>query len=121
MIYEAYLKIAKARDGRNILYGVNLDINNGIAVDKGATSKRAAVLAAMPFGKRVTQTNREVKRKDIEYRYAVQKDDMETAQRLVDEAADAAGYLKRMRNRVQQKRNERKISSWIRPCSDRHA
>ena len=82
MIYEAYLKIAKARDGRNILYGVKLDINNGIAVDKGATSKRAAVLAAMPFGERVTQTNRKVKRKDIEYRYAVQKGDMEAAKRF---------------------------------------
>lgn len=36
-IYEAYLKIAKAEDGRNILYAVNLDINKGIAVDQGAT------------------------------------------------------------------------------------
>ena len=76
------MKTAKARDGRNILYGVKLDINNGIAVDKGATSKRAAVLAAMPFGERVTQTNRKVKRKDIEYRYAVQKGDMEAAKRF---------------------------------------
>ena len=42
-MYEAYLKIGKTRDGRNILYAVNCDINNGIAVDKSATSKRAAV------------------------------------------------------------------------------
>ena len=54
-IYEAYLKITKAQDGRNILYGVNLDINKGIAVDKGATQNRAAVLAAMPSSENVAQ------------------------------------------------------------------
>ena len=60
-IYEAYLKIAKARDGRNILYAVNLDINKGIAVDQGATQKRAAVLAAMPSAKKVSQKKPKVK------------------------------------------------------------
>lgn len=62
MLYEAYLKIAKAQDGRNILYAVNLDINKGIAVDKGATSKKAAVLAAMP-GDMVAQKEETVNRK----------------------------------------------------------
>lgn len=52
-IYEAYLKIGKAADGRNILYAVNCNVNNGIAVDKGATSKRAAILSAMPSSGRV--------------------------------------------------------------------
>ena len=61
MIYEAYLKIAKAQDGRNILYAVNLDINKGIAVDQGATSKKAAVLAAMPSGDKVAQDGKNVK------------------------------------------------------------
>ncbi len=55
VIYETYLKIAKAADGRNILYAVNLDINNGIAVDQGATQKRAAILSAMPSDNRVAQ------------------------------------------------------------------
>ena len=61
-IYEAYLKIAKAQDGRNILYAVNLDINKGIAVDKGATSEKAAVLAAMPSGDKVAQNGKDVNR-----------------------------------------------------------
>lgn len=60
-IYEAYLRIAKSRDGRNILYAVNLDINNGIAVDMGATSKRAAVLAAMPTKDSIRNPNGNVK------------------------------------------------------------
>ena len=63
MIYEAYLKIAKAQDGRNILYAVNLDINKGIAVDQGATSKKAAVLAAMPSADNVSQKSGDVKAK----------------------------------------------------------
>ena len=54
------LKIVKTKDGRNIMYGVNLDINNGIAVDQGATSKRAAVLAAMPYRKTLAQPKAEV-------------------------------------------------------------
>ena len=61
MIYEAYLKIAKAEDGRNILYAVNLNINKGIAVDQGATSKKAAVLAAMPSADKVAQESKKVK------------------------------------------------------------
>lgn len=61
VIYEAYLRIAKASDGRNILYSVNLDINNGIAVDMGATNKRAAVIAAMPLSFRVSQNTKNVK------------------------------------------------------------
>ena len=63
MLYEAYLKIAKAQDGRNILYAVNLDINKGIAVDQDATSKKAAVIAAMPSGVNVAQEDGSVKPK----------------------------------------------------------
>ena len=44
-----------------MLYGVNLDIKNGIAVDWSATQNRAAVLAAMPSGGTVTQENPAVK------------------------------------------------------------
>lgn len=55
--------LRKALDGRNILYGVNLDANKDIAVDQGATQKRAAVLAAMPYTKTVPQPVSGVKSK----------------------------------------------------------
>ena len=60
-IYEAQLRIARTRDGRNILYAVNLDIEKGIAVDKSATQKRAAVIAAMPSAGTVAQKKLSVK------------------------------------------------------------
>lgn len=70
-IYEAYLKIGKAEDGRNILYAVNCDATKGIAVDQGATQKRAAVIAAMPSNKKVSHNNNTVnpqnKRKSSRY------------------------------------------------------
>ena len=50
-----------ARNGRNILYGDNLDIKNGIAVDWSATQNRATVLAAMPSGGTVAQESPNVK------------------------------------------------------------
>ena len=63
MIYNATLRIAKTRDGRNLLYAVNLDINNGVAVDKGANSREAAVLAATPMGGSVAQKASGVKQR----------------------------------------------------------
>ncbi len=54
MLYEAYLKIAKAQDGRNILYTINVDVKKGITVDQDATSQKAAVLAVMPSDKKDT-------------------------------------------------------------------
>ena len=41
-----------------------MDITKGTAVDKGATSKRAAVLAAIPNGDMVSQDGDSVKRSD---------------------------------------------------------
>ena len=41
MIYPVTLYIAKARDGRNILYDVNVKIKEGVATDKIATSQLA--------------------------------------------------------------------------------
>lgn len=41
MIYPVTLHIAKARDGRNILYDVNVKINEGVATDQNSTSLRA--------------------------------------------------------------------------------
>jgi UDP-N-acetylglucosamine:LPS N-acetylglucosamine transferase len=40
-IYPVTLHIAKAKDGRNILYDVNVKINEGVATDKIATSLQA--------------------------------------------------------------------------------
>ena len=44
MIYPVTLHIAKTRDGRNILYDVNVKIKEGVAVDKIATSQLAEKL-----------------------------------------------------------------------------
>jgi len=96
-IYEAYLKIGKAADGRNILYAVNCNVNNGIAVDKGATSERAAILSAMPSSGTLSHPDGGVnhkstkKQSDREYLAAVERGDMATAQRMVDEAAKRWG------------------------------
>jgi hypothetical protein len=67
-IYPVTLHIAKARDERNILYDVNVKINEGIAADKIATSLRAekqarqAVRTTKPSGDRITQHNEIVKK-----------------------------------------------------------
>lgn len=41
IIYPVELHIAKTKDGRNILYDVNVKINEGISIDKIATSLRS--------------------------------------------------------------------------------
>lgn len=67
-IYKAILQIAKSRDGRSILYGVNVDITKGVSIDKSATSVRAnehaqpAVKVPTPFEHMLTQTEKTVKR-----------------------------------------------------------
>ena len=48
MIYPVTLYIAKARDGRNILYDVNVKIKEGVATDKIATSQLAKKQAMIP-------------------------------------------------------------------------
>lgn len=70
MIYPVTLFIAKAKDGRNILYDVNVKIKEGIAIDRNATSQRAqklvkqAVKVAMPSnGKKIPQSGGVVKSK----------------------------------------------------------
>ena len=49
MIYPVTLFIAKARDGRNILYDVNVQIKEGIAAEKSATSLNAKSNARQAF------------------------------------------------------------------------
>lgn len=67
-VYKAFLKIGKSRDGRNILYAVNCDVKDGVAVDMGATQKRAAILAATPFKKEIAQKPPAVKRRERDKR-----------------------------------------------------
>ena len=101
-IYPVILHIARTRDGRNILYDVNVKINEGVAADKNATSQRAekqagqAVRTTKPSIDKVAHTEPDVKEKfslrDDDYIDAVNTGDMETAQKMVDAAAKAAGY-----------------------------
>ena len=90
VIYEAYLRIAKAKDGRNILYAVNLNINNGIAVDQGATQKRAAILSAMPSSYSISNMPTNVNRK-LEERLS--GDDLLNAQDLIEEIQSVGGTV----------------------------
>lgn len=91
-IYEAYLKIAKAHDGRNILYAVNCDVKNGVAVDKGATQKRAAVLAATPSTVNVTQSAPVVKQQ-----FSIVGESAQTVDRKILQQAKAMDVESRMR------------------------
>lgn len=67
-IYPVTLHIAKAKDGRNILYDVNVKINEGVATDKIATSLQAkkqagqAVRITMPSEITLTQSQQGVKK-----------------------------------------------------------
>lgn len=76
VIYPVTLHIAKARDGRNILYDVNVKINEGVAAEKIATSPRAkkpteqAFRTTKPSENKVPQQEHEVKKfsnRDIRY------------------------------------------------------
>lgn len=87
-IYPVTLHIARARDGRNILYDVNIKINEGVAADKIATSLRAkkqarqAVRTTKPSGNKVTQQKLKVKKfsdRDYSYDALVSKPDMVVA------------------------------------------
>lgn len=94
-LYEAYLKIAKTQDGRNILYAVNLDINKGIAVDQGATSQKAAVLAAMPSSDKVAQNGKNVKKQFSLSDTSGREVSPAVAKRFVNsKAVDESGNLK---------------------------
>ena len=70
MIYPVTLYIAKTRDGRNILYDVNVKIKEGVATDKNATSALAkkqvqqAVRVTTPSNEGIlTQEKSDVNRK----------------------------------------------------------
>ena len=93
-IYEAYLKIGKARDGRNILYALNCDIKEGIAVDKSATSKRAAVIASNASGGSVPQADSGVKMHSDRDPDAVKVNQL--LQKQNAELRETVGYLKEL-------------------------
>lgn len=89
-VYEAYLKIGKARDGRNILYALNCDVKKGIAVDKSATSKRAAVRTSNVSSDNLTQPETTVKRKLSDRVISYTPEDI---QRMEDELSDVGVRL----------------------------
>lgn len=90
-IYNLTFDIAKARDGRHILYATNgkikrvgnVQVNSLVIRGSGQNSNSTNTLA---------QQQSTVKRLDVEYQYALAKGDMAAAQRLVDKAAETAGY-----------------------------
>lgn len=85
------LDIAKAKDGRHILYATkgkikkvgNVQVSSLKIRGSGQNSNSNATVA---------QRDNNVKRKDFEYLYAVNHGDIKTAQKMVDDAAKAAGY-----------------------------
>ena len=85
-IWEARLNIANSTNGEKILYDIFpiKKVGQSVTSDKSSTNKK------------IPQNPESVKRdyslKDIGYTKAVKNGDMETAQRMVDEAAKEAGY-----------------------------
>ncbi len=89
-IYSVMLNIAKARDGRNILYDFNniRRVGNGV-VPSNAKSKRGSHINPNSSGSIVPQSEEDVKHSvsDREYLSTVKRGDVKEAQRMVDEAA----------------------------------
>ena len=93
MIYPIILHIAKTRDGRNLLYSVNVDITKGIGIDKGATSAQAgkqaqqAVKIPTPSITTVSQPESIVKDEMNSLRNA--PEDLHTVRRRLADAFDS--------------------------------
>ncbi|MBE6682430.1 MAG: hypothetical protein E7600_09140 [Ruminococcaceae bacterium] len=97
-IYEATLNIGKSKDGRKILYSVsNVKKVDEVPVSSKSDAQRDWTLSANSKNN-YTQKNGNVNRNsrdiftkaDEDYMKAVESGDMETAQRMVDEAAEKA-------------------------------
>lgn len=56
-VYPVYLSIGRTKDGRNVLYAVNVNIKEGVAIEKGATNN-AAVEITTPTKKSISQTGK---------------------------------------------------------------
>lgn len=90
-IYNLTLDIAKAQDGRHILYATNGNIKKVGNVQVNSLKIKGSGQNSNSTNN-LSQTDTTVKRKDLEYQYAVKHGDMDTAQKMVDEAAKKAGY-----------------------------
>ena len=64
MLYPADLRIGKARDGRNILYAINLDIKKGFAADKEST-QGGYVADTNPLNDILSQPNKQRNNKSV--------------------------------------------------------
>ena len=93
-IYSLTFDIAKAKDGRHILYATNGNIKRVGNVQVNSLTVRGSGQNSNSANN-VAQSDPTVKRKDLEYQYAVSRGDMKTAQKMVDQAAEDAGYTVR--------------------------
>ncbi len=98
-VYNLTVDIAKARDGRTILYATRGKIRK-VGQTKVDSIPKDGPRSHSDSGKSIAQPTKKVNRKfsvseenssDTAYLAAVESGDMETAQRMVDEAAKAAG------------------------------
>ena len=95
-IYKATLNIGKSKDGRNILYDINKisNIGHGVVFSNGVEkidTKRNSLINPNVAKTNVSQNSNNVNEKfslDEEYFDAVKSNNIETAQRLVDEKAE---------------------------------
>ena len=98
-IYKATLNIGKSKDGRNILYDINKisNIGHGVVFSNGVEkidTKRNSLINPNVAKTNVSQNSNNVNEKfslDEEYFDAVKNNDIETAQKLVDEKAMSWG------------------------------
>lgn len=90
-IYNLTLDIAKAKDGRHILYATKGNIKR-----VGNAKVNSLVIRGSKQNSNstntVSQPSTTVKQKDFEYQYAVSRGDATAARKLVDQAAKNAGY-----------------------------
>ncbi len=90
-IYNLTFDIAKADDGRHILYATKGKIKRVGNANVNSLKIRGSKLNSNSANN-VAQIDPTVKRKDMEYQYAVSRGDLQTAKQMVDEAAKDHGY-----------------------------
>lgn len=94
-IYKLVVDVAKADDGRHIMYATKGKINRVGTVQVNSLKPRGSGHNSNSNG-RIAQTDPEVKRKDLEYQYAVSRGDLETAQKMVLDKGAEAGFDQQM-------------------------
>lgn len=93
-VYELTLDIAKTKDGRHILFATKGKIKRVGNANVNSLNIRGSKLNSNSNNK-VSQPDSTVKRKEMEYQFAVEHGDVTAAQRLVEQAAADAGYTVR--------------------------